>query len=85
MQRERLLARVTLGTVLVLSLAGCGGKLRMDMAKSCQAHGGTWSSSQEACTMPGGGSQASKQAKDICEYQGGVYLPGGTCMIEGVK
>ena len=86
MQRERLLARVTVGTVLVLSLAGCGGKLRMDMAKSCQAHGGTWSASQETCTMSGAGaSQAAKQAKDICVAQGGDYLPGGTCMIEGVK
>ncbi|HEX7786011.1 MAG TPA: hypothetical protein VF653_07305 [Methylomirabilota bacterium] len=56
------------------------------MAKSCQAHGGTWSAAQETCTMSGGsGSQASKQAKDICAYQGGDYLPGGTCMMEGVK
>jgi hypothetical protein len=87
MPSETLLARMALGTVLVLSLAGCaGGKLRMDMAKSCQAHGGTWSAAQETCTTSAaGGSQASKQAKDICAYQGGVYLPGGTCMMEGVK
>ena len=76
---------VALGVVLVLSLAGCAsGKLRLDMAKSCQAHGGTWSQSQETCTTAGtGGSQASKQARDICAAQGGDYLPGGTCMIEG--
>lgn len=87
MQTGSLLARTALGTVLVLSLAGCaGGKFRMNMAKSCQAHGGTWSAAQETCTMSGGsGSQASKQAKDICAYQGGDYLPGGTCMMEGVK
>ena len=37
MQRDRLLTRVALSTILVLSLAGCasGGKLRLDMAKSC--------------------------------------------------
>jgi hypothetical protein len=59
MQRERLLTRVALSTILVLSLSGCasGGKLRLDMAKSCQAHGGTWSQSQETCsTDPAGGS-----------------------------
>jgi hypothetical protein len=87
MQRERLLAGVALATVLALPLTGCAsGKLRLDMAKSCQAHGGTWSQSQETCsTVPAGGSYAPNHAKDICANQGGVYLPGGTCMLEGVK
>jgi len=87
MQRERRFAGVLLGTVLVLSLTGCaGGKLRLDMAKSCQAHGGTWSQAQETCTMSaaGAGGEA-KRAREICAAQGGDYLPGGTCMLEGVK
>jgi hypothetical protein len=88
MQRERLLTRVALSTILVLSLAGCasGSKPRLDMAKSCQAHGGTWSQSQETCTMStaGAGGEA-KRAREICAAQGGDYLPGGTCMLEGTK
>lgn len=87
MLRDRLLHGAVLTAALMFSLAGCaGGKFRMDMAKSCQAHGGTWSASQETCSMSGSSaSAASKQAKDICAAQGGDYLPGGTCMMEGVK
>jgi hypothetical protein len=87
MQRERLLARVALGTVLVLLLAGCAsGKIRLDLAKSCQAHGGTWSQTQETCTMSVvGAGGAAKRAREICAAQGGDYLTGGTCMLEGVK
>ena len=34
--------------------------------------------------MPGSsGSTAEKQAKDICAYQGGEYLPGGSCILSG--
>lgn len=87
MQPERLFARMTLGAALVLLLAGCatGGNRGVNMAKSCQAHGGTWSQSEETCSMEASGSYAPKHARDICASQGGVYLPGGTCMIEGVK
>jgi hypothetical protein len=87
MQRARLLNAVALASILALAVTGCasGGNLRLNMAKACQAHDGTWSQSQETCTMAAGGSYAPKHAKDICASQGGVYLPGGTCMIEGVK
>src|SRR4029434_766075 len=87
MQRERLLSGIALTTVLALSLVGCAsGKLRLDLAKSCQAHGGTWSQAQETCTMStaGAGGEA-KRAREICAAQGGDYLPGGTCMLEGTK
>lgn len=86
MKRD-LLTGVALATVLVLPLTGCAsGKIRLDMAKSCQAHGGTWSQAQETCTMSSAGaSQSGKQARDICVAQGGDYLPGGTCLLEGVK
>ena len=85
MERGRWFAGVTVALALAIPLAGCAsGKLRLDMAKSCQAHGGTWSQAQETCAMPGsGGSSAAKQAKDICAYQGGTYLPGGSCILDG--
>ena len=85
MERERWFAGLTVAVALAVPLAGCAsGKLRLDMAKSCQAHGGTWSQAQETCSMPGaGGSSTSKQAKDICAYQGGTYLPGGSCILDG--
>ena len=86
MQRERLLPGIALTTVLALSLPGCAsGKLRLDMAKSCQAHGGTWSQAQETCTISAGAGGEAKRAREICAAQGGDYLPGGTCMLEGVK
>jgi hypothetical protein len=85
MQPGRLLGGLTLATVLAVSLTGCAtGKLKLDMAKSCQAHGGTWSQAQETCSMSGsGGSASTKNAKDICAYQGGTYLPGGSCILDG--
>jgi hypothetical protein len=87
MQPASLPNAVALTSILALAVTGCasGGKLHLDMAKSCQAHGGTWSQSQETCSMAASGSYAPKHARDICGSQGGVYLPGGTCMIEGVK
>ena len=85
MARGRWVAGLTLAVALAVPLAGCAtGKLRLDMAKSCQAHGGTWSQTKETCAMPGSsGSTAEKQAKDICAYQGGEYLPGGSCILSG--
>jgi len=85
MERRRWFAGVTLAVALSVPLAGCAsGKLRLDMAKSCQAHGGTWSQTRETCAMAGSsGGTAEKQAKDICAYQGGTYLPGGSCILDG--
>ena len=84
MRRGRMLAGMALATALVVPLAGCGtGKVSVNMAKMCQAHGGTWSASAETCEMSGAeASRAAKQAKDICAYQGGAYLPGGTCILQ---
>jgi len=86
MQRGRLLAGMALAAALVVPLSGCasGGKVGVSMAKMCQAHGGTWSQAQETCAMSATeASKAAKSAKDICAAQGGDYLPGGTCMLEG--
>jgi hypothetical protein len=86
MQRRRMLAGVVVATALVLPLTGCasGGKVRLNMAKMCQSHGGTWSATAETCNMSSiEASKAVKQAKDICIENGGSYLPGGTCQIEG--
>lgn len=52
----------------------------------CQSHGGVWSQTQETCNLsPTEARQAAKQAKDICIENGGVYLPGGTCLFEGAQ
>ncbi|HUL05969.1 MAG TPA: hypothetical protein VLV76_06515 [Candidatus Acidoferrum sp.] len=84
MQRRRLLVGMALATALVVPLAGCGGKMRLNMAKDCQAHGGVWSASSETCDMTKGeAARAAKSAKSICEYQGGTYLPGGMCETPG--
>jgi ABC-type transport system involved in cytochrome c biogenesis ATPase subunit len=86
MQRRKVLAGVALAAALVFPLAGCssGGKVRLNMAKMCQSHGGVWVSAGETCSMSAAGaSAAAKQAKDICTENGGSYLPGGTCEIEG--
>ena len=86
MQRRTVLAGVALATALVFPLAGCssGGKVMLNMAKMCQSHGGVWASAQETCNMSSiEASKATKQAKDICVENGGSYLPGGTCQIEG--
>jgi len=86
MQRRRVLAGVVLATALVFPLAGCssGGKVRLSMAKMCQSHGGVWAQAEETCNMSSTeASKAAKQAKDICVQNGGSYLPGGTCEIEG--
>ena len=87
MRRGRLLAGVVLATALVVPLAGCAtGKVRLSLQKMCEAHGGTWSQAQETCGMSTAeASRAARQAKDICASQGGVYLPGGTCELEGMK
>jgi hypothetical protein len=83
MPNRRWFAGLALATAFALSLTGCSSKLRLDMSRTCQAHGGTWSQAQETCTMSAAGaSAASKQAKDICAYQGGTYLPGGTCLLD---
>ena len=85
MQQGRWFGGLALAAALAVSLTGCAtGKLKLDMAKSCQAHGGTWSQAQETCSMSAsGGSSASKHARDICAYQGGTYLPGGSCILDG--
>jgi hypothetical protein len=86
MQGRRLLAGMAVATALVVPLAGCAGKMRLNMAKDCQAHGGVWSASAETCDMSKGeASRAAMSAKSICAAQGGTYLPGGMCETEGEK
>lgn len=86
MQHGRLFAGMALAAALVVPLTACssGGKVRVSMAKMCQAHGGTWSQAQETCGMSASeANKAARSAKDICAAQGGDYLPGGTCLLEG--
>ena len=82
MSRVRILGGVALAAALVFPLAGCAGKVRIDMSKMCAAHGGTWQASDETCNPGPGGKKA---AKAMCESNGGVYLPGGMCEMEGAK
>jgi len=86
MQNVRLLGGLALAAMLAAPLTGCasGGSVRLDMVKMCQAHGGSWSQAQETCaTSRAEGNQAAKPGKDICAYQGGTYLPGGSCIFPG--
>src|SRR4030095_9037881 len=88
MQRERLLSGIAVTTVLALSLVGCAsGKLRLDLAKSCQAHGGTWAQAQETCTMStAGAGGAAKRARESCGGErGGAPLPRGPPLVGGAK
>ena len=88
MKRKRMAAGEALATALVFPLAGgaSGGKVQLSMQKMCQSHGGVWSQAQETCNLsPTEARQAAKQAKDICIENGGVYLPGGTCLFEGAQ
>ena len=83
MKSRKLMVGMALAMGLVIPLAGCAGKARIDMAKMCTGAGGTWSPSDETCN-PGPG--AKKAAKDWCASVGGIYLPGtGVCEMEGVK
>jgi hypothetical protein len=71
-QRERFFNCAVLSSILAVAVTGCarGGNLRVNMGKACQAHGGTWSQSEETCTMAAGGSYAPKHARDIFASEG---------------
>ena len=84
MRRERFWVGLALAAALVVPLTGCAGKVTLDMAKMCEAHGGKWSPAEETCEMSATEArQAKRHARDICAYQGGTYLPGGTCILPG--
>ena len=83
MMRGKLIVGMALAVGLMVPLAGCAGKARVDMQKMCTGAGGTWSQANETCNQPAG---ATKAAKDWCASVGGIYLPGtGVCEMEGVK
>jgi len=84
MQRRRVIAGIALVTALVFPLAGCSGKVQLSMQKMCTSHGGTWSQADETCNMSGAEARAAKKsAKDICQENGGDYIPGGICNTAG--
>src|SRR5712664_4822144 len=63
--------RIRMIAALVLPLAACatGKGSRMNSAKMCQAHGGTYDSTTQMCSHK----ESQKSAKDICESMGGRY------------
>jgi len=75
-------AGVALAAACAFGIVGCSGKVQLSMAKHCDSVGGKWNQSDETCQV---GSGAAKQAKQICQANGGIYLPGGMCEYEGTK
>ena len=63
--------RIRMIAALVLPLAACatGKSSRMNSAKMCQAHGGTYDSTSQMCSH----TESQKSAKEICESMGGRY------------
>jgi hypothetical protein len=63
--------RIRMIAALVLPLAACatGKSSRMNSAKMCQAHGGTYDSTAQMCSH----NDSQKSAKEICESMGGRY------------
>ena len=85
MGRRRMIAGIVLATALVFPLSGCAGKVQLSMQKMCASHGGTWSQADETCNMSGAEAKAAKKsARDICQEQGGTYIPGGMCATAGM-
>src|SRR5262245_52939494 len=70
MQRGRVLAGVVLATVLMLTGCATGsggkGKVRLSVAKMCNASHGSWVAGQNVCNPS---PQSPKQGRAICEEQ----------------
>jgi hypothetical protein len=70
MSHGRMVLGMALAASLVLPFAGCG-KVRLDVARMCRAHGGTYSTASQQCTYPA----STRSAKEFCEQQGGYFDP----------
>jgi hypothetical protein len=55
--------------VAALTATGCAGKLRLNSAQMCQAHGGTYNTSAKTCTYQ----PSTRSAKETYEAHGGSY------------
>jgi hypothetical protein len=71
MKRIRIVVGIGLATALAIPLGGCTGKVRIAVARMCQAHGGTYSAATQQCTYPA----STKAAQEYCQQQGGYYDP----------
>jgi len=68
---------IALGAALLMPLAGCA-KIRLDVARMCRAHGGTYNASTQQCTYPA----STRSAQQYCEGEGGYYDPNSqTCEV----
>jgi uncharacterized protein YceK len=71
MMSRRLLPPAVVVVAAMLTLSGCGSKLRMTAKQMCEAHGGTYSAQGQTCDY----TAQRRAAKQICEAHGGVYWP----------
>ena len=69
MVKRRALASVAVLSLLALSLAGCGGKVRMTGQKMCESEGGSYNVQMKHCTH----SNQPRSAKQSCQAKGGYY------------
>jgi hypothetical protein len=69
MFKGRALTSLAILGLLMLSLAGCGGKLRMTGKKMCESEGGAYNVQMKHCTY----SNQPRSAKESCQAKGGYY------------
>jgi|SRR5580765_5710184 len=69
MVKGRALTSLVILGLLMLSLTGCGGKLRMTGQKMCESEGGTYNVQMKHCTY----SNQPRSAKQSCQAKGGYY------------
>jgi hypothetical protein len=73
MDRRRAFTGIALATTLLLPLSGCAAtkKVRLSAKWMCGAHGGTYNAQSQSCSY----ASQTRQARQSCQDQGGVYLP----------
>lgn len=68
MTHAKVVLGIALGVSLLLPVAGCA-KIRLDVARSCKAHGGTYNTASQQCSY----TTSTKSAREICQGEGGYY------------
>ena len=81
MTPRNMMVRLVVVLALAVPLGACAGKVRMEVRKMCQAHGGTWSAQSKECSYPA----STRSAADICAGHGGAWEPAGAGYCEIVE